>query len=66
MKTTKRGFTRFAFFDFVIAIYGGIFLFLLDAALNFVIGTHYLKVGACASLRLRFSQRVDRLIVAPL
>ena len=31
-----------------------------------VIGTHYLKVGACASLRLRFSQRVDRLIVAPL
>ena len=27
MKTTKRGFTRFAFFDFVIAIYGGIFLF---------------------------------------
>lgn len=26
----------FAFFDFVIAIYGGIFLFLLDEALNFL------------------------------
>ena len=28
-------------------------------------GTHYLKVGACASQRLRFSQRVHRLIIAP-
>ena len=32
---------------------------------NFRQGTHYLKVGACASQRLRFSQRVHRLIVAP-
>ena len=29
-------------------------------------GTHNLKVGACASSRLRFSQRVHRLTVAPL
>ena len=33
---------------------------------RFVIGTHNLKVGACASSRLRFSQRVHRLTVAPL
>ena len=30
-----------------------------------VIGTHTLKRGACASSRLRLSQRVHRLIVAP-
>ena len=29
-------------------------------------GTHYLKVGACASSQLRFSQKVHRLTVAPL